>query len=63
MSDNVIYGVDFVAAQFAKVEGPAYADRIGGKLTFRDWDSWSPEDQVTYAEQRAARLSDSGDCA
>lgn len=33
-------------------EGPIYADRVGGKLTFRDWDSWYPEDQEFFKNDR-----------
>ena len=26
-------------------EGPVYADRVGGRLTYRDWDEWELADQ------------------
>lgn len=32
-------------------EGPAYADRVGGKLTFRDWTHWTAEDQDKYRDE------------
>lgn len=30
-------------------EGPAYADRVHGRLTFRDWAHWEPDDQLKYS--------------
>ena len=33
------------------VEGPVYADRVGGHLTFRDWEHWTDEDQDEYATE------------
>jgi hypothetical protein len=30
------------------IEGPGYADRIKGRLTFRDWDHWAEEDREEY---------------
>jgi hypothetical protein len=42
------------------IEGPGYADRIKGRLTFRDWDHWTEEDREEYraefiANDRPAR--------
>lgn len=31
-----------------KIEGPVYADRIKGKLTFRDWEHWDKADQDNW---------------
>ena len=31
-------------------EGPIYADRVNGKLTFRDWDHWTKEDQDKWRD-------------
>jgi hypothetical protein len=40
-------------------EGPYYADRVNGRLTFRDWEHWQPEDQaewrVEYEQYRQDR--------
>lgn len=36
-------------------EGPAYADRVGGRLTFRDWEHWTPEDQAEWRSEYEAR--------
>lgn len=30
-------------------EGPVYADRINGRLTFLDWDNWTEQDQDKYS--------------
>lgn len=45
------------ASMWTSIEGPAYADRVGGKLTFRDWDKWTAEDQAAYRELRDERLA------
>ena len=31
-------------------EGPVYADRVGGRLTFRDWEHWTKEDQDKWRD-------------
>jgi hypothetical protein len=31
-------------------EGPAYADRVNGKLTFRDWRNWHLDDLEKYRD-------------
>ena len=39
-------------------EGPIYADRVGGRLTFRDWDKWTKEDQDKWRDDpRAPKAS------
>lgn len=38
------------------IEGPSYADRVGGRLTFRDWEHWTHEDRDEYREQFEMRL-------
>jgi hypothetical protein len=39
-------------------EGPVYADRVNSKLTFRDWDKWTKEDQDKWRDdQRAPKAS------
>ncbi len=38
-----------------QIEGPAYADRVRGWLTFRDWERWEPDDQVLFRIHRAQR--------
>jgi hypothetical protein len=38
------------------IEGPAYADRVRGRLTFRDWEHWTAEDRAEYRELFEARL-------
>jgi hypothetical protein len=35
-------------------EGPVYADRVGGKLTFRDWDHWDKADQDKWRDDPRA---------
>jgi hypothetical protein len=40
-----------------RFEGPSYADRVGGKLTFRDWDSWDPADQVIWQDECNRRVA------
>jgi hypothetical protein len=36
------------------IEGPGYADRIKGRLTFRDWDHWAEEDREEYRAEFTA---------
>jgi hypothetical protein len=36
-------------------EGPAYADRVGGRLTFRDWGHWAPADQAEWRTEYESR--------
>lgn len=36
------------ALGFDKIEGPVYADRVKGKLTFRDWEHWDKADQDNW---------------
>jgi len=33
------------------IEGPIYADRVKGRLTFLDWDGWTEEDRREYADE------------
>jgi hypothetical protein len=40
-----------------RFEGPFYADRVGGRLTFLDWDSWDPADQAIWQDERNRRLA------
>jgi hypothetical protein len=30
------------------IEGPVYADRVNGRLTYLDWERWTPEDQARW---------------
>ena len=32
------------------IEGPYYADRVCGCLTFRDWEDWTKEDQDKWRD-------------
>lgn len=42
-----------------KFEGPHYADRVGGKLTFRDWDHWDEADKAKWRDDpRAPKAKD-----
>lgn len=36
------------------IEGPGYADRVKGRLTFRDWEHWTANDQKEYLAQYEA---------
>ena len=42
----------------AQREGPVYSDRVGGRLTFRDWEHWTKEDQDKWRDDpRAPKAS------
>lgn len=34
-----------------EVDGPVYADRVGGRLTFFDWKTWTADDQELYRDR------------
>lgn len=38
-------------------EGPIYADRVNGRLTFHDWEHWTEEDQFEWRDEFMKRAS------
>jgi hypothetical protein len=40
------------------IEGPTYADRVNGRLTFRDWKYWTPEDQAEWRAEYREHLAE-----
>lgn len=39
------------------IEGPIYADRVGGLLTYLDWDKWDEADKAEYAQDYQMHLT------
>jgi hypothetical protein len=38
------------------IEGPTYADRVKGRLTFHDWNSWDEGDKVEWLPEKQRRV-------